>query len=105
MRRSGIRSLRALALSLPRRGLETVMRRTAWLAAVLFGLSVLSTVTRAEAQGAAPQVKPEMNESCPGLISRNSLPVIPAFHLAALKEGEVRINYIGHSTFLLESPR
>jgi L-ascorbate metabolism protein UlaG (beta-lactamase superfamily) len=82
------------------------MRRTAWLAAALFGLSILSTVAPAHAQGAAPPVKPEMNESCPGLISRNSLPVIPAaFHLAALKEGEVRINYIGHSTFLLESPR
>jgi L-ascorbate metabolism protein UlaG (beta-lactamase superfamily) len=28
-----------------------------------------------------------------------------ALRLAALKDGEVRINYIGHSTFLLESPK
>ena len=28
-----------------------------------------------------------------------------ALRLAALKDGEVRINYIGHSTFLIESPK
>jgi L-ascorbate metabolism protein UlaG (beta-lactamase superfamily) len=57
-------------------------------------------------QGTAPAVKPEMVESCPGLISHDRPRAIPAaFQLAALKDGEVRINYIGHSTFLLESPR
>ena len=53
------------------------------------------------AQGAAPQAKPEMNESCPGLVAQQRTP----FRLAALKEGEVRINYVGHSTFLIESPK
>src|SRR4029078_4278321 len=53
------------------------------------------------AQGAAPQAKPEMNESCPGLGAQNR----PPFRFAALKEGEVRINYVGHSTFLIESPK
>ena len=52
------------------------------------------------AQGAAPQARPEMNESCPGLVAQKRAP----FRLAALKEGEVRINYLGHSTFLIESP-
>ena len=61
---------------------------------------------RAAAQGAAPPAKPEMIESCPGLVAQNRLPFIPAsLRLAALKDGEVRINYIGHSTFLLESPK
>jgi L-ascorbate metabolism protein UlaG (beta-lactamase superfamily) len=60
----------------------------------------------AAAQGAAPPAKPEMNETCPGLIARERAPVIPAaLRLAALKDGEARINYIGHSTFLIESPR
>jgi L-ascorbate metabolism protein UlaG (beta-lactamase superfamily) len=60
----------------------------------------------AAAQGAAPSAKPEMNETCPGLIARQRAPVIPAaFRLAALKDGEARISYIGHSTFLIESPR
>jgi len=57
------------------------------------------------AQGAAP-VKPEMNESCPGLVARERPPFIPAaLRLAALKDGEVRISYAGHSTFLIESPK
>src|SRR5882672_9322437 len=61
---------------------------------------------RAAAQGAAPPAKPEMTESCPGLVAQNRPPFIPAsLRLAALKDGEVRINYIGHSTFLLESPK
>ena len=53
------------------------------------------------AQGAAPQARPEMNESCPGLVAQSR----PPFIRAALKDGEVRINYVGHSTFLIESPR
>jgi L-ascorbate metabolism protein UlaG (beta-lactamase superfamily) len=59
----------------------------------------------AAAQGSAP-VKPEMTESCPGLVAQNRPPFMrAALRLAALKEGEVRINYIGHSTFLIESPK
>ncbi len=42
-----------------------------------------------------------MAESCPGLVARRSPLVIPA----ALNADQVRINYIGHSTFLLESPK
>jgi L-ascorbate metabolism protein UlaG (beta-lactamase superfamily) len=98
--------LRALALDFLGWDRETEMRRKAWLVAALFALPVFWGVKPAHSQGAAAPVKPEMNETCPGLISRNPLPVVPAgLRLAALKEGEVRINYIGHSTFLLESPR
>ena len=42
-----------------------------------------------------------MNESCPGLVAQSR----PPFIRAALKDGEVRINYVGHSTFLIESPK
>jgi L-ascorbate metabolism protein UlaG (beta-lactamase superfamily) len=63
-------------------------------------------VLPARAQPGTPTVKPEMMESCPGLISENRARPIPAaFRLAALKDGEVRVNYIGHSTFLIESPK
>ena len=72
---------------------------------LVLGLIAALLPLQAAAQGAAP-AKPEMNETCPGLIARDRAPVVPAaFRLAALKEGEVRINYIGHSTFLIESPR
>jgi len=63
--------------------------------------SFLALGTQAFAQGAAPQARPEMNESCPGLVAQHRAP----FRLAALKDGEVRINYVGHSTFLIESPK
>ena len=72
-----------------------------------FGLMAFSCVpSRRFAQGAAPPAKPEMTESCPGLVRNDRERIIPAaLRLAALKEGEVRINYIGHSTFLIESPK
>src|SRR5947199_2218896 len=57
------------------------------------------------AQGAAP-VKPEMYESCSGLVVGERAPFVPAaLRLATFKEGEVRISYAGHSTFLIESPK
>jgi L-ascorbate metabolism protein UlaG (beta-lactamase superfamily) len=54
----------------------------------------------------APAAKPEMMESCPGLVASGRPRVIPAaFKLAQLKSDQVRITYVGHSTFLIESPR
>src|SRR4051812_35883975 len=50
--------------------------------------------------------KPEMMESCPGLVARDGPWIIPAaFRLAALESDQVRVTYAGHSTFLIESPR
>jgi len=58
------------------------------------------------AQGAAPTAKPEMAQSCPGLVAARPPFVVPAaLNLAALQSDQVRITYIGHSTFLLESPQ
>jgi len=75
-------------------------------AAVVLGLFTLLSPLAALAQGAAPPAKPEMNESCPGLVARSRPLIVPAaLRLAALKDGEVRINYVGHSTFLIESPK
>ena len=53
-----------------------------------------------------PLPKPEMSESCPGLIASDRPRTIPvAFKLAALSADEIRITYVGHSTFLIESPK
>jgi len=74
------------------------------MSALLLGVSTLV----AHAQGAAPPVsaKPEMSESCPGLVASSGPRLIPAaFRLAALNPDQVRLTYIGHSTFLIESPR
>jgi L-ascorbate metabolism protein UlaG (beta-lactamase superfamily) len=73
-------------------------------AAAVFGLLAAAS---ASAQGAAPAPpKPEMTESCPGLVAHRQPFSAPAkFQLAALAADQVRITYIGHATFLLESPQ
>ena len=59
-----------------------------------------------QAQGAGPSpAKPEMMESCPGLVAARPPFVPAAFHLAALERGQARLTYVGHSTFLIESPQ
>ncbi len=69
--------------------------------------ALMGAVSAAGAQGAAPaQPKPEMTESCPGLIATRSPLFLPAsMRLAALERDQVRVSYIGHSTFLVESPQ
>ena len=61
---------------------------------------------QASAQGAPPPAKPEMTESCPGLVATRPPFMQPAaFRLAALEPDQVRISYVGHSTFVIESPQ
>ncbi|MGH6684800.1 MAG: MBL fold metallo-hydrolase [Pseudolabrys sp.] len=68
---------------------------------------LLAGCSLAIAQGAAPPTaKPEMTESCPGLVAARRPFVQPvALRLAALERDQVRISYIGHATFLIESPQ
>jgi L-ascorbate metabolism protein UlaG (beta-lactamase superfamily) len=63
--------------------------------------------TPALAQGAAPappSVKPEMTEACPGLIAQRP-PFRSLVRRVALNADQVRLSYIGHSTFLIETPQ
>jgi L-ascorbate metabolism protein UlaG (beta-lactamase superfamily) len=54
----------------------------------------------------APSDKPEMQQSCPGLVAADRPPVIPAaLKLAALNADQVRITFVGHASFLIESPQ
>src|SRR6185312_12690341 len=72
-----------------------------------------AVATQAIAQGAAPakpetkpETKPEMMQSCPGLVAARPPFAEPAaLRLAALEHDQVRISYVGHSTFLIESPQ
>jgi L-ascorbate metabolism protein UlaG (beta-lactamase superfamily) len=70
------------------------------LATLLLGGALAQPVAAQPASPPAP-AKPEMMENCPGLVARNTPPLLPA----SLKFDEVRIGYVGHSTFLIESPR
>jgi L-ascorbate metabolism protein UlaG (beta-lactamase superfamily) len=74
----------------------------------LAALAVFMTLPLAPAgaQPAPAPAKPEMMENCPGLVAHRTPRPIPAsLNLAALAFDQVRISYIGHSTFLVESPR
>jgi L-ascorbate metabolism protein UlaG (beta-lactamase superfamily) len=63
-------------------------------------------IMQAVAQGATPPAKPEMTQACPGLVASWPPSVEPAaLRLAALERDQVRISYVGHSTFLIESPQ
>src|SRR5262245_36652751 len=53
----------------------------------------------------APAAKPEMVENCPGLVASRVPRVIPAALRLALNSDQVRFTYVGHSTFLIESPQ
>jgi L-ascorbate metabolism protein UlaG (beta-lactamase superfamily) len=52
-----------------------------------------------------PPAKPEMTESCPGLVASDRARVMPASLRLAANADQIRIDYIGHSTFLIESPQ
>jgi len=74
---------------------------------IFAALSGLAWPGHGLAQGAAPPApKPGMSESCPGLVAERMPFAQPAvFRLAALEHDQVRISYIGHATFLIESPQ
>jgi len=76
------------------------------IAGAAFAACVVVHATPAAAQGTAPPPTSELSDRCPGLVAADRPKVVPAaFRLAALADGEVRLTYVGHSTFLIESPR
>ena len=75
-----------------------------WFAAIS-GLLALSTVPLAAQTAPPPAQKPEMMENCPGLVAADRPRILPVDFKVALNADQVRITYVGHSTFLIESPR
>ena len=53
----------------------------------------------------APAAKPELTQTCPGLVAFDAPRILPAALRVALDPEQVRITYIGHSSFLIESPQ
>jgi L-ascorbate metabolism protein UlaG (beta-lactamase superfamily) len=82
----------------------TMFHRPFALIAVTTPLAFISCIisSMALAQEAKPPdaASPEMTQVCPGLVAANEPRVIPA----ALSPDQVRITYVGHATFLIESP-
>jgi L-ascorbate metabolism protein UlaG (beta-lactamase superfamily) len=79
--------------------------RTAVLSTALTVAMTLALPVAAQAPG-SPAGKPEMRESCPGMVAGDTPRVTPAgLQFAALAPDQVRITFIGHATFLIESPK
>ncbi len=76
-----------------------------------------ATAPKQESPGEPPTAAPpQMSENCPGLVARDRPRLVPAsfdmasfhmasLHMAALNADQVRITFIGHATFLIESPQ
>jgi L-ascorbate metabolism protein UlaG (beta-lactamase superfamily) len=61
---------------------------------------------RAQEKAPAPPPTSELSDRCPGLVASTRPRALPvAFDLAALAADQVRLTYMGHSSFLIESPR
>ncbi len=94
-----------------------------WIVRFVLAATTLSIPpSGAMAQPSPPN--PEMTQGCPGLVADDGAAVIPAawrtshaltgalggsnsgvFHLAALNSDQVRLTFLGHATFLIESPQ
>ncbi len=74
---------------------------------IVAAILLLPSVRPAAAQTPPAPGTPQMRENCPGLIASDAPRLIPAAYrlAAALNPDQVRINYVGHSTFLIESPQ
>jgi L-ascorbate metabolism protein UlaG (beta-lactamase superfamily) len=84
--------------------LKSVLVATSLIVATI-AFSALPRVAFAQSAD-RPTPKPEMSESCPGPVAAKPPRAIPAaFQLAALNSDQVRLTYVGHATFLIESPQ
>jgi L-ascorbate metabolism protein UlaG (beta-lactamase superfamily) len=79
-----------------------------WLAAAAAFITLPVALLMAQpAPAPKPQApdKPQMMENCPGLVAADRPKILPANLKLALNSDQARITYVGHSTFLIESPR
>jgi L-ascorbate metabolism protein UlaG (beta-lactamase superfamily) len=77
------------------------------IAAAFFSVALPTIALAQAADQPTPKPAPpaELAENCPGLVAAERPPIVPAaFHVAALNADQVRITYVGHATFLIESP-
>src|SRR4029077_11693662 len=72
---------------------------------ILAAIACSTLSALAIAQPVVPPAKPEMTEACPGLVADRPTATPAALRLAALNSDQVRLTFIGHATFLIESPK
>jgi L-ascorbate metabolism protein UlaG (beta-lactamase superfamily) len=81
--------------------------RFLWIIVVAFAATVFGSPVRAQTPGPAPAQpasRPDVTQACPAFVAGSRPATLPAsFDLAALNPDQVRITYVGHATFLIES--
>jgi L-ascorbate metabolism protein UlaG (beta-lactamase superfamily) len=76
------------------------------IASLALAATVLTSAAHPQSPNNPPAAKPQVMENCPGLVAHNRLPLVPvAFQRTALDADQVRITFVGHATFLIESPQ
>ena len=79
--------------------------RIGFLWAAMFAFIALIASAVAQTPG-SPTKKPEIRESCPGMVAMDTPRLVPAaVQRTALAADQVRITFVGHATFLIESPK
>ena len=88
------------------RVLRGILQPTGRVVALGLVAAALAGGAHAQSPNNPPPAKPEIMDNCPGLVAHNRLPLEPvAFQRAALGADQVRITFVGHATFLIESPQ
>jgi L-ascorbate metabolism protein UlaG (beta-lactamase superfamily) len=90
--------------------MEQVMARATGWQPVFWSIAIAATLSVSSAQaqerGPVPPPSSELSDRCPGLVAAAAPRLsLAGFRLVGLRDGEVRLTYVGHSTFLIESPR
>ena len=87
-------------------GFPAAVKRLAVTALACAALPLIASAQSSEAPPQPQPAKPEMQANCPGLVAdARPRPMPAALRLAALNPDQVRITFIGHATFLIESPQ
>ena len=82
------------------------LRGVAVAALFVFAFPTFAFAQAAEQPAPKAAPPPDTAQNCPGLVAADRPRVIPAaFNLAALNADQVRLTFIGHATFLIESPQ
>jgi L-ascorbate metabolism protein UlaG (beta-lactamase superfamily) len=93
-------------------GFWRLLRITAGAAGIVFTIASAQSLYAQTSAAPTPKQDPppalQTPENCPGLVARNSdrpRLISASFNVAALNADQVRITFVGHATFLIESPQ
>lgn len=73
--------------------------------AALLATAIFAALAMAETAPVPKSAAADGAQTCPGLVAQQPHAAPAAFNLVALNPDQVRLTYIGHATFLIESPQ